>query len=389
MKLLESTDKDIKHFIKLNNLDYHSISDVERNQLRQGLNDSTMGLDASRIDTIDFYKVPFMEVLDLIRLRRCFVKGGYAYVSSTDFISVLVTTHQKIIEDGLKFAIRLLPRLEDDERFTNLMKNLHTSHTGKDYAVGKNAAVPIESLDQLSKKSFPLCMRFIHDEVRAKHHVKFGGRMQYGLYLKGIGVTLEDSIRFWREEFIRVIDPEKFDKQYSYNIRHNYGKVGSMKDYTPYSCQKIINTSVGPMEVHGCPYKLFERNVSALRTRLSANGVGIGHAQEIVNLASKGHYQLACGRYLEVTHETTLEKGINHPNNYFDVSQEIMGKRGEKVAAIKQSKKRPRPAGSSNNPNSSSMDSQASTSVQDSQLDSSVMEDMLNTPMDLDDFEGF
>ena len=29
--------------------------------------------------------------------------------------------------------------------------------------------------------------------------------MQYGLYLKGIGLSMEDSLRFWRSEFTKVM----------------------------------------------------------------------------------------------------------------------------------------------------------------------------------------
>lgn len=56
---------------------------------------------------------------------------------------------------------------------------------------------------QLSGKSFPLCMRQLHQSLRENHHLRHGGRMQYGLFLKGIGLSLEQALQFWRSEFTR------------------------------------------------------------------------------------------------------------------------------------------------------------------------------------------
>lgn len=50
---------------------------------------------------------------------------------------------------------------------------------------------------------------------------------------------------FWRAEFAPLTSGEKFEKQYAYNIRHNYGKEGNRKSYTPYSCLKIISATPG------------------------------------------------------------------------------------------------------------------------------------------------
>jgi len=62
---------------------------------------------------------------------------------------------------------------------------------------------------QYARTSFPLCMRQMHEIFRTEHHLKYGARQQYGLFIKGIGVSLEDSLRHWREEFCKKIDLEK------------------------------------------------------------------------------------------------------------------------------------------------------------------------------------
>ena len=40
-------------------------------------------------------------------------------------------------------------------------------------------------------------------------------------------MTLEDSIKFWRTEFTKqgTVDVDKFEKEYAYGIRYNYGKI--------------------------------------------------------------------------------------------------------------------------------------------------------------------
>ena len=62
---------------------------------------------------------------------------------------------------------------------------------------------------------------------------------------QGIGLPLEEAMRFWRTEFGPRTPSDAFDKQYAYNVRYNYGKEGKRTNYTPYSCVKIISSTPG------------------------------------------------------------------------------------------------------------------------------------------------
>ena len=64
-------------------------------------------------------------------------------------------------------------------------------------------------------------------------------------------------MKFFRGEFIKRtdVDVDKFEKEYAYGIRYNYGKEGKKKNWQPYDCMRIIMETVGTGENHGCPFR--------------------------------------------------------------------------------------------------------------------------------------
>jgi hypothetical protein len=52
---------------------------------------------------------------------------------------------------------------------------------------------------------------------------------------QGIGLSVEEAVVFWRKSFSTITD-DKFNKEYKYNVRHNYGLEGSRKNYNPKKC---------------------------------------------------------------------------------------------------------------------------------------------------------
>lgn len=170
--------------------------------------------------------------------------------------------------------------------------------------------------------------------LRANSHLKHYARLQYTLFLKGIGLTLEECILFWRRSF-KLMTDDKFHKEYKYNIRHAYGDVGGDanrrgRGYTPYSCQKLLTEALpGPGQSHGCPYRTFAPdNLVSLLQR-----VGVQDRETLSGVkedVKKMRYHVACNRVFESVHKREIKRvkddgswgaseldTIVHPNTYF------------------------------------------------------------------------
>ena len=170
--------------------------------------------------------------------------------------------------------------------------------------------------------------------LRKNSHLKHYGRLQYTLFLKGIGLTLEDCLIFWRQAF-KLITDDTFNKEYRYNVRHVYGDVGGDairrgRGYTPHSCQKILTEHPpGSGESHGCPYRHF--SVENLTTLLERTGVDDRDLlRRVKEDVEKKRFHIACNRVFDWAHKKEItqvkEEGswsaadldtLVHPNTYF------------------------------------------------------------------------
>ena len=312
----------IEKLLSMHNIDCKQITQEEKDNIREELGSSTWKV--LSIDTTEFYKVPFQRVTDLVRSRKVYLSQGIAYVPQSDLVSLFVSYFRKSLYDGMEYAVNYVSNICDDERLMSFLKSLPVAFSGMTRVVWTTTATPIDKLDELSKSSYPLCMRVLHEALTTQHHLRNSGRIQYGLYLKGLGVTLEDALHFWKTQFSKKIDPDKFDKQYAYSIRHTFGKEGKQTSYTPLGCPKIISSAVGPGEYHGCPYRHMDQE--SLKLKLSGYGIPPISVNEIADLSKDGHYLIACTTYFNVLHNRLPDKPIIHPNGYFIESRAILAK---------------------------------------------------------------
>jgi len=322
----QQTPGEVDSFLRRANLKFEQITEEEKSnfevQLRRVFASTRVKGDAA-FDLKLYFRVPFEEATMMIKRRQVFVHGGYAFVPRDRVLELVVTRFRMRLSKSLALANKLWPRVATDVRIAPLLKNIGKQYLGRDYLsqVKASGQVTPDQLNVLASRSMPLCMNHLHSELKRAHHLKHWGRLQYVLFLKGIGLTLEHCLDFWRQEFTQRITLEDFQKRYAYNVRHAYGKEGKRQDYTPYSCRKIIlGTPPASGDAHGCPFKHWNEN--HVRAKLSKMKVGSRDIKEIVNLVKSGDYQVACRRHFEATHpKADSSKVGEHPNEWFESSE--------------------------------------------------------------------
>ncbi|KAJ7068482.1 eukaryotic and archaeal DNA primase, large subunit-domain-containing protein [Mycena amicta] len=336
----DSTER--QNFLSSRDFNWIAVDDIEKQKNRDAL--LTYYTKPETFESERYYKVRWTRVPDLVDKRRVFLKGGWAYVPSREQSSIVYQEFETHLEKHLMVTARYMPRLDEDTRLKGVLDNLSqgflagvSSEWSSSPMDPNTQAIKAEMVDELAAKHFPMCMRNSHQKLRADHRLNHFGRLQYGLFLKVLGLSVEEAIIFWRKSFDRITD-DTFNKMYKYNIRHSYGLEGKRANYPAKSCQQILTSGGDP----GCPYRHF--SVDNLRSALvSTYGLSSADLSDVMNTVKGNHFHVACTRVYEITHASSGVKqgdgvgggeSVTHPNQYAAKSMELEKAKEEKAAAM-------------------------------------------------------
>ncbi|XP_076378109.1 DNA primase large subunit isoform X2 [Megalopta genalis] len=265
---LSFLDKDnVKMLLDLSNLQYSIVSSEEIEQIKDDLILSSV----ENVANIKFYKTSFNNVIRAVKKRHVYIKNGIAYVPETKMFWLIIPAFNKTLINGFANARVVASNTYGNLKITEILGTLSSLIKTRSFKCNYHNDVPIDQLDELSRTSYPLCMRLLHEALRTKHHLTNGGRVQYCLFLKGIGLSLNNAIQFWKDEFTKTVDERTFEREYKYYIKHLYGEVGRRAKYEPSPCFKIFKAEVGLKDNHGCPYKHMELHI--LKSTLTKCGL--------------------------------------------------------------------------------------------------------------------
>jgi len=285
---------------------------------------------------LPYHKVLFYEVCDLVSRRHVFMQRGYAFVPHERFYAVVKGRFRSCLNKSLATMRKnhTLNRMRGDEMASRLVPILESIPAAIDVGYkNTNLTGGIMHTDVLKlKKHMPLCMQLIIDEdCMKKKYLRHWGILHLGLFLKGIGLPLQEANRFWQ----KCLKDEKKIKEVCGNSRHMYGASGAKKDYTPFGCYKLaesVRDKKPEKNCHyGCPYAYYSE--SKLTAYLQRSKMPNEDIKEVLNLKKGKHYGLACKKVFESRHRPLLEKNRmsiddienqwDHPNRYFDSSYHL------------------------------------------------------------------
>ncbi|XP_050349162.1 DNA primase large subunit-like [Nymphalis io] len=239
-------------------------------------------------------KVHFKDCLTFIAKRQVEVQNGIAYIPCSKWKIYLILLFKDNLRNRL--AKTNLHSLQNDPRIADIVrlvrKEILTLNKPNNNILRSN------EVDDFSKL-FPPCMLNLHQNLRNKHRLSHNQRFSYSLFLKDIGMPVDEAVTFWRIEYEQVPNGKhkcchswkNDEKKFIYGIRHLYGLEGGKKMYSSGSCLRLQGFTEG-----GCPFKSFDNEAMLQLLDIKENDPSLS---QIKKLQAQSQYTSACVLYLK------------------------------------------------------------------------------------------
>lgn len=186
----------------------------------------------------------FEIIPELMKERELILSNGNVITHCLNWKKVLRSLFNNYVTSKMSIMKKQSQHIiKHDLRFYILNQKIQSYLSKENIVHGK---ITIENIETEAQK-FPLCMQHLHSLLRNRHRLSHYARLYYSLFLKEIGMTLENSIAFWKQEYSKphfcmsVCSHNWQDnkKKFMYNIRHIYGLEGSRRNYKTPDCNLI------------------------------------------------------------------------------------------------------------------------------------------------------
>lgn len=241
-------------------------------------------------DTVPIF-VYFTHAPKLIRENKVKLENGYFLLEERNIMEILANEFREHLVDKMA-SLKMNPHLRNDERFGNLAVDF--------FAESQKATNQLKSILENS----PPCISLIVKRLKKERHLKYNDRQILTRYFKECGLPVNDCIEFLRSNF--SCDPARFDREFIYMVRHNYGLEGKRANYSCHSCLQIINMDL-------CPFT----SKSKMGEYLAENNL-TDIEEMITEEINKKNYLKGCALLLKYKRKGEEDKMVMSPVTFFE-----------------------------------------------------------------------
>ncbi|XP_071441609.1 DNA primase large subunit-like [Hetaerina americana] len=260
--------------------------------------------------------VDFQHCSSLVKRREVELISGRCHVHCGAWRKLLICFFHDLLLHGVeKMEGSPISKVINSDIRLNRIVSLTLDFFNKNFKFSHGSMQGINTItsNMVDRESdfFPPCALNVLQTLRHDHRVRHHARIELSLFLKGIGMDVNEAIKFWKEEYSKTPHcSEQGSKccqhvwrndysRYIYNIQHLYGLKGSCKNYYTKSCSTL--QSAGSKTEEGCPFvRMNTKDLLKVLPRAVSDRCGHSESSHknlidpIIELASKGKPREAC-----------------------------------------------------------------------------------------------
>lgn len=183
-----------QEFLKSLKFDWTPVEAAEKQYLKEKLATYLpKGTTEAQMMAEAYVKVPWFTVTELISSRKVYIQGGHAYVPPQFQIHLVMQAFKDRLSKALELTAKSLPRMDEDDRLMPILAHLSLSFL-TNISAGDNTffgetdpnsdTVTADMIDALASKHFPPCQYNLWKRLKTDNHLKYFGRLQFGLFIK-------------------------------------------------------------------------------------------------------------------------------------------------------------------------------------------------------------
>lgn len=242
---------------------------------------------------VRFHKIP-----KVVGAKKALLYQGWGIVRLADIRLAVKREFEKQLKDVIEKSKDLIEKDEELEATVKPIKDRISKIARSTRYSGDFKNLGFAEGDAIHTKPdiFPPCIQELVTTLKAKGHLSHVENWQLGTFLKRIGMSVDDQLRFWYSNSIDNVGMsyEEFVQRVGYQINHIYGKTGGGVDYDPPSCKTCING-------YYCywAHKKIDDISEDIKVKMSKRDIEIVEkaTEEISRLIINQRFQSACARY--------------------------------------------------------------------------------------------